>query len=365
MSGMRPIPRRQFQRLALAGVATIALPSARSAKQPPWGPGIKLSVQVSGDPSDEELQFVRQLGVEYVNIPGGAATGTYDNYLRLRQKVEATGLKVWNIGNSSVHNMEEVTLNLSGRDQKIEEYKQFLRNLARAGIFYTTYAHMGNGIWSTEPELGRGGSRARAFNLAKAERGNWAGKAFHAPLTHGRRYTEKEIWDNYVYFVKQVVPVAEELGMWIGIHPDDPPVPELGGVPRCIFSSFDGYRKAFEIAGSPHIGMCLCVGCWLEGGKLMGRDVVETIRYFGKQGKLFKIHFRNVHAPLPHFRETFLDEGYMDMYQVMRALREVDFSGAVIADHVSAMVGGRYAGTAHSIGYMKALLNRVNAELGG
>jgi len=357
--------RRQFHRLALAGAATTVVPSAPAAGLEKWPPGIKLSVQVSGDPTDEELQFVRQLGVEYVNIPGGGATATYENYARLRQKVEAAGLKVWNIGNSSVHNMEEVTLNLPGRDQKIEQYKQFLRSLARAGIFYTTYAHMGNGIWSTEPELGRGGSRARAFDLAKADKGNWAGRAFQAPLTHGRRYTEKEIWDNYTYFIKQVVPVAEELGMRIGIHPDDPPVPELGGVPRCIFSSFDGYRKAFEIANSPNIGMCLCVGCWLEGGKLMGRDVLETIRYFGKQGKLFKIHFRNVHAPLPHFRETFIDEGYMDMYKVMRALREVNFSGAVIADHIPSMVGGRYAGTAYSIGYMKALLNRVNAEFAG
>jgi mannonate dehydratase len=356
--------RRQFHRMALGGALAAVRPSA-PARRPPWPAGIKLSVQVSGDPGDEELQFVRQLGVSYVNIPGGAATGAYENYLRLRQKVEAAGLKVWNIGNSSVHNMEEVTLNLAGRDQKIEEYKQFLRNLARAGIFYTTYAHMGNGIWSTTPELTRGGARARAFDLAKADQGNWAGKAFPAPLTHGRRYTEKEIWDNYVHFIKQVVPLAEELGMWIGIHPDDPPVPELGGVPRPIFSSFDGYKRAFEIAASPNIGMCLCVGCWLEGGQLMGQDVVETIRYFGRQGKLFKIHFRNVHAPLPHFVETFMDDGYMDMYPVMRALREVNFSGAVIADHIPSMVGGRYSGTAFSVGYMKALLNRVNAELGG
>lgn len=356
--------RRHFGRLAAAALAAAA-PSAGAAKLPPWPPGIKLSVQVSGDPSEEELQFVRQLGVGYVNIPGGAATGAYENYLRLRQKVEAAGLKVWNIGNSSVHNMEEVTLNLPGRDRKIEEYLAFLRNLARAGILYTTYAHMGNGIWSTAPEQTRGGARARAFNLANADKGNWAGKAFQAPLTHGRRYTEKEIWDNYVYFIKQVVPVAEELGMRIGIHPDDPPVPELGGVPRPIFSSFEGYRKALEIANSPNIGMCLCVGCWLEGGKLMGRDVLETIRYFGRQGKIFKVHFRNVNAPLPHFVETFVDDGYLDMYKVMRALREVNFSGAAIADHIPSMVGGRYAGTAYSIGYMKALLNRVNAEVKG
>ncbi|NWG12346.1 MAG: mannonate dehydratase [Acidobacteria bacterium] len=360
------IGRREFGVRALTGAAAMLAPASfgGTPQTERNDAGIKLSVQLPTDPSGEDLQFVKQLGVGYVNIPTGGDMATYENFLRLRQKVEAAGLKVWNIGNSNVHNMEEVTLNLPGRDRKIEEYKSYLRNLAKAGIHYTTYAHMGNGIWSTDRELTRGGASARAFDLSKADRGVWAGKVFRGTLTHGRVYSKQEIWDNYTHFIKAVTPVAEELGIRIGIHPDDPPVPELGGVPRCIFSSFDGYRKAFEIADSPNVGMCLCVGCWLEGGKLMGKDVVETIRYFGRQGKLFKIHFRNVNAPLPHFVETFVDDGYMDMYKVMKALREVNFDGAVIADHVPAMVGGR-TGTAFTVGYMKALLERVNAEARG
>ncbi len=357
------IGRREFGMRAMSGTAAILASGSftKAAGIDQSNTGIKLSVQIPTDPSDEDLQFVTQLGVEYVNIPTGGDRATYENFLRLRQKVEAAGLKIWNIGNSNVHNMEEVTLNLPGRDQKIEEYKSYLRNLAKAGIRYTTYAHMGNGIWSTERELTRGGASARAFDLSKAERGVWAGKVFKGPLTHGRVYSRQEIWDNYTYFIQSVTPLAEELGIRIGIHPDDPPVPELGGIPRCIFSSFDGYKRAFEIADSPSVGMCLCVGCWLEGGKLMGKDVLETIRYFGRQGKLFKIHFRNVNAPLPHFVETFVDDGYMDMYRVMKALRDVNFDGAVIADHVPAMVGSR-TGTAFTVGYMKALVERVNAE---
>jgi mannonate dehydratase len=159
-----------------------------------------------------------------------------------------------------------------------------------------------------------------------------------------------------------VTPVAEEVGVRIGIHPDDPPVPELAGVPRCIFGNFEGYKRAFEIADSPNIGMCLCCGTWLEGGKLMGKDVLETIRYFGSRGKIFKIHFRNVNAPLPHFVETFVDDGYMDMYKVMRALREVNYNGVLIPDHIPEMIGGSRAGTAYSIAYMKALLKRANEE---
>lgn len=349
--------------VAAASAAVPTWPSERGATtKRPWPPGIKISVQLPQDPSDEDLTFVQQLGCSYVNIGGNASTCNYENYLRLKTKVESYSLKIWNISNGNVHNMEEVTLNLPGRDKKIEEYKNFLRTMAKVGIHYTTYAHMGNGIWSS-PERGatRGGAPARVFD-AKTARGVWNGKEFKGPLTHGRVYTEKEIWDNYEYFIKQVVPVAEEVGVFIGIHPDDPPVPMLGGVPRCIFGSFEGYKRALEIANSPNVGVCLCCGTWMEGGEVMGASVTEAIKYFGERGKLWKIHFRNVTAPIPYFTETFVDNGYTDMWKVMRALREVNFDGVAIGDHFPAMVGGNRVSVAYTIGYMKALLLRANAE---
>jgi mannonate dehydratase len=357
------IARRQFGRTILGTALSAAARSqTKSPLRRPWPPGIKISVQMPTDPSDDDLRFVLQLGARYVNIPTQGESATAENFIRLKNKVESAGLLVWNIGNSDVHNMEEVTLNLPGRDRKIEQYKQFLRNLGKAGLHYTTYAHMGNGIWSSpEPGMARGGARARTFNLATAT-GHWAGKEFKGPLTHGRVYTEKEIWDNYEYFIGQVAPVAEEQSIFIGIHPDDPPMPMLGGVPRCIFGSFEGYRRALEIANSPNVGVCLCCGTWLEGGDLMGMDVAGAIRYFGKLGKLWKIHFRNVSAPVPNFTEAFVDSGYMEMWKIMRMLREVQFDGVVIGDHFPAMVGGSRASVAYTVGYMKALLERANAE---
>ena len=360
--------RRGFLKLTTAAVAWVAagnpLRSAAAHKLEPLAPGIKISLQISTDASDEDLQFAQQLGVEYVNIPTGGDKATLENFVRLKQKVEAARLKVWNIGNSNVHNMPEVTLNLPGRDQKIEEYKTYLRNLAQAGIFYTTYAHMGNGIWSSQRETTRGGAPARAFNMDKNPKGYWGGKVFEAPLSHGRKYSKEELWENYTYFIKQVVPVAEELGMRIGIHPDDPPVPELAGVPRCIFGNFDGYVRALEIANSPNIGVCLCAGTWMEGGKQMGRDVFDAAKAFAKMNKLWKIHFRNVSAPIPYFVETFVDNGYTDMYKLMKTLHQVQFRGVVIADHVPGMVGGTRTGWAYSIGYIKALHTAVTAEKG-
>ena len=102
---------------------------------------------------------------------------------------------------------------------------------------------------------------------ARTSRACWDGKTWKEPLSHGRVFTKEEIWDNYTYFIKQVARVAEEDGVRIGIHPDDPPVPMLAGVPRCIFSNFDGYKRAMEIANSPNVGICLCCGTWLEGGR--------------------------------------------------------------------------------------------------
>jgi mannonate dehydratase len=319
-------------------------------------PGMKIAAQMSPEPSEEDLQFAKQMGVEYVVLWTSGETANYDYFASRRELFENAGLKIYGFGNGSVHNQDAIVLNLPNRDEKIEEYKRYIRALGKAGIPHTTYAHMANSVWSTEPEKTRGGAMARAFDLTKAQQ---------RPLTHERRYTEAEIWDNFTYFIKEAAPVAEEAGVMIGIHPDDPPGPDLGGIPRCIFSSFEGYKRALEIADSPNVGLCLCVGCWLEGGEQMGKDVLETIRYFGERGKIFKVHFRNVNKTLPHFVETFLDNGYMDMYRVMKGLREVDFKGVVIPDHIPQMTDNHRVGTAYTIGYMKALLQRANEEVGG
>ena len=351
--------RRTFARTLLGGAAFLS--GIRAAKRPldPLTPGIKISLQIPTDFTADDLSFAAQIGVQYVSIP--TSGGTYETFASFKQRVEAAGLKVANIGNMNVHNMPEVTLNLPGRDQKIEEYKQYLRNLGRAGIYYTTYAHMGNGIWSSTPEKTRGGAPARAFHEDSAK-GYWMSKTFEPPLTQGRKYTREELWENYTYFIRQVVPVAEETGVRIGVHPDDPPVPELGGVPRCIFGNFDGYVRALEIADSPNIGVCLCCGTWMEGGNLMGKDVFEAARAFAGMGKLWKIHFRNVTGPVPNFVETYVDDGYTDMKRLMRTLVDVDFRGILIADHVPAMVGDRRTGWAYSIGYIRALYDMARSS---
>ncbi len=320
-------------------------------------PGIQIGTQLPPSADEEDMQFARQLGVEWVMTSLPPEDHTLENYLALKKKFANHELKIYRLGNHSCHNMEEITLNLPGRDEKLKEYLNYIRLLGKAGIYYSTYAHMANGIWSSEPETIRGGAQGRALRLNKNPVGHWAGERWTEPLSHGRRYSNEELWDNYSFFIRQVAPVAEESGVYIGIHPDDPPVYNLGGIPRCIFGTFDGYKQALEIADSPNIGVCLCVGCWLEGGEQMGKSVTEALRYFSERKKLFKVHFRNVTAPLPEgFVETLLDAGYMNMYKVIQTLHETGYNGAVISDHVPRIIGGRKAAEAFSIGYIRALI---------
>lgn len=329
--------------------------------------GIQIAIQTSDQASDEDLQFFEQLGVEWAMVGiRNVENQTRDYYKHLVKRFGDRGIKIYRVANPSVHNVPEITLNLPGRDEKVEEFKQFIRNLGAAGIKYNTYAHMGNGIWSSGRTEGRGGMDARMLDIKDAV-GHWAGEIFSGELTHGRKYSEEELWDNYTYMIRQIAPVAEEEGVYIGIHPDDPPVYPLGGIPRCMFGTFDGYKRAMEIADSPNIGVCLCVGCWLEGGvEGMGNSPVDAIKHFAAQNQLFKVHFRNVTNPMPEpWSETLIDNGYQDMYEVMKALREVKFDGCIIPDHIPNMLGGPRVGTAYSIAYMRALVQAVNNEFGG
>jgi mannonate dehydratase len=315
-------------------------------------PKIKLAHRMSARPSAKEIAFFQQMGIEAATIWTTIEDANYDYMIATRRTLEEAGILLWNIGILDLHCDPTMVLGLPGFDEKVAQYKAYLRDLGRAGIGYTTYAHMANikmlPYYQTAVGETRGGIPTREFDMNLAK---------DLPLSHDRNYTADEIWETFVAFIREVIPVAEEAGVRIGLHPDDPPVPSLGGVAR-IFHHFEGYRRAVEIADSPNFGLCFCVGSWAEGGAETGKDVLEMIDYFGAQGRLFKIHFRNVDAPLPKFRETLVDDGYVDMAEVMWALHRTGFDGVLLPDHVP---GGGLDGphTAYTIGYMRALRRQV------
>src|SRR6187397_3373523 len=183
-------------------------------------PGKKSTIRIVMQPNArapvDTLTFYKQMGLEDVTVWTDPPNDNAEYYIGTKKHFADNGLNVYGMGNGSVHNQDKIVLNLPGRDEKVEEYKKHLRNLGKAGITYTTYAHMGNGIWDSGRSPVRGAS-AREFDENSPDaRGNWDGKVFSGPLSHGREFTPQEIWENYTHFIKQVAPVAEEAGVHIG-----------------------------------------------------------------------------------------------------------------------------------------------------
>jgi len=308
--------------------------------------------------TDDDLLFLKQIGLRWARVEFADVNTPFD-YLRATQERFARhGLRIY----SSVHpayRSLEIQLGRPGRDKDIETYRTFLRDLGRLEIPVASYDFHPANTYTTR-NVERRGYLAREFDLndfrTKVEKQRFE-----------REYSAEEIWDNYAYFMKAVLPVAEEAGVKLALHPDDPPLAKMNGVAK-IFTHYEGYRRAEQIAASsPNWGLTFCVGTWAEGGDRMGKSVLEMIRDFGRRGKIFEVHFRNVTSPLPKFVETFPDDGYLEMYQVMKALREVRFNGAAEPDHVPRLAGDQgllRAGTAYCLAYMRALLRRANHEVG-
>ena len=349
--------RRHFLRAGSAAAAAGLLKIGYSQTKTP---GIMVGMSFTDRPKDEDFALLSHNGIEAVSIWTGIANNNPDWMTGIRKRLEAHGVKIYNIGIIDLHCDPTMVLGTSGVETKIAQYKEYLANLGRAGIPYTTYAHMANiknqsipGFYATAMSKTRGNSPTREFDVEVAKK---------LPNSFDKEYPAEHVWKTFTTFIQAVMPVAEKSNVKIGLHPDDPPFSPLGGVAR-IFTNYDAYERAFQIANSPNFGVCLCVGTWGEGGKGMGRDPVEAALSFGRRKKLFKIHFRNVSSPLPKFQETFVDNGYMDMYKVMKALQKVDFHGIIIPDHVPGG-GPMYpqANYAYTLGYMKALRDRVVSE---
>jgi mannonate dehydratase len=339
--------RREF---GIAVGAALVNGSRLPATVRPQPPGIKLGSLAPAEPTDEDIAFFKQLGVDVVYCAVPSALNSLEGVLRIKKTYADAGLRVHNVRNLGVtNNQADIVLNRPARDEKIERYKRWLRTIGRAGFHYTiTNFNIAQIAISGFAEVR--GSRDRDFDLNAPDMG----------ILFGREYSHDEIWANLTYFLKQVVPVAEEEGVVIGLHPDDPPVPSLFGVAR-VLSTFDGCKKMLTITGSPNVALCLCCGTWAEGGKDMGIDPAGAIRYFGPRKQIYEIHYRNVSAPLPHFHETYVDDGYYDMYKIMKALVEVKYDGIVHLDHFVPMVNGNRTYEAFVMGYMRAMLQRARA----
>ena len=326
---------------------------------------MKVTVPVRIGNTDEELGFIRAMGVEHVELNIGP--DQIDSAL-LRAELDrlaAYGLTAVILSCSALQKNDVIDLNLKekdgkavSRDREIERFNRFVRVSADAGIHTVSVAWQPSGIKRTCHKAGehtRGGVSAFVDMEEIGSR----------PNDYGREYTEEEVWDNFRYFLEHVSETCRESGVRLALHPNDPPVPSLCGVASLIYNT-EGYRRAFAMDRDNVVGVKLCIGCWLEGGDRLG-DLMRDSRDFMEDDRIVSVHFRNVSSTLPVFEETLSEDGYGDMYAIMKQLAACGYEGPISIDHAfkgSPAMGGMLGAFAYPTGHMKGLLHAAEAELG-
>lgn len=319
---------------------------------------VKVQVPVSSDYTDEHLKFIKQMGVDNCFVMFTDQDSNYDGVNKFLERCRKAGLTVNDAGNAHIYKNPSIPLGRPDRDMWIDKFNDLNRIIANAGVKVGYITWDAGRVSTTKFDVGKKtrGSIGRVVNMEELYRHD---------LAFDRIYEEEEIWDNFKYFLERTLPVCEEIDMKLALHPNDPPVPTLEGFYNLIHSSAD-YRRAFEMAGnSPYLGMKMCCGCWLEGGPAFG-NLLEDIKYFVENKKVLIVHFRNVSSCGVRFEETLLEDGYMDMYQVMKQFVACGYDGVMHCDHVpefSAKHGGKDSSWAYSTGYMKALIHCAEKEL--
>jgi mannonate dehydratase len=338
---------------------------------------IRVAVGQFHDLTDERLRFAAQIGATGLQMNNPSLPGDEQweekDVRELVKRTEEYGLKFEAIENVPTHFYHKAMMGMDGRDEQIENYKSTIRAVARAGVPVLGYHFMPSSVWTTKRNAPtRGGAVARQFDMAVVEANadnldllrsfmpTTLGRASSMPLfgKDGPVITEDQMWSNYEYFIKAVLPTAEQEGIRLALHPDDPPVPMLGGVAR-LFYKPDNFKKAYDIAGkSKAWALDLCLGCCSEmpGGKA---NVTEMIEYFAPKGAIAYIHFRDVQGTVPNFTECFIGDGNYNPAEVIALLSKTGFDGFLLDDHVPKMDGDsdwNHRGRAHAIGYMQGLI---------
>ena len=349
--------RRSLFRVSCATAFASRLASAAPVIAEDDPSNIKVAHIINADVSDDFLLFCKQIGLKWARLMYHEDPHV-DKMRAIQKRFESFDIGIYSAAHYSYRSLK-LQLGQPGRDEDIETYRTFLRSIGELGIGVASYDFHPANTYTTN-HVTRRGYRAREFSV----------KAFREKVEKqrfDREYSAEDIWANYKYFMDAVLPVAKEAQVHMALHPDDPPLAKMNGVAK-LFVHYDGYKRAEEIAGdNPYWGLRLCVGTWMEGGDQMGKDVIGMIRDFGPRGRLWDIDFRNVTSPLPVFQETFPDEGYADMYQVIRALREVGYASGIVPDHIPQLTGDdreRRAGLAYCIACMKTWVRRANEEVG-
>ena len=323
--------------------------------------------------NDDALMLARQLGAEgfHFNTPPIAAADedywTVRALTWLKEYTEKFGLTLDMIENVPIRFMDKIILGLPGRDEQIENYIKTLRNMGQVGIPILGHHFCPTWAWRTSVTYPyRGGAAVSAFDRSLE---NTVPNAYAVSKSHMISMdpdavppTAEQLWANFTYFIRAVIPEAEKAGVKLITHPSDPPLPSVAGVER-IFISPDDFRKAEKIADNPAWGINFCMGTFSQrGGEAC---VMEMLREFVPKKRVHMVHFRDVQGTLENFHECFLGEGRFDPAKVMRALLDTGYDGLVLDDHVPYLTNDTrwgHTARAYTFGYLRGMASALNAR---
>jgi len=304
------------------------------------------------------LRRVKQLGVTGVSMAGldtgGLETWTDQSLKRHIDRASEADLELRNV---MFNPSSRVRFGDEGRDEDIETINQAIRIAGRQGLpvmEYNFYAHRVVEGYRVVP--GRGGSGLMDFNYRRVKD--------LPPLVGEREHSLSEMWDNVTYFLKAVIPVAEEANVRLALHPNDPPAPVSRGSGQ-IMSTLEGWKKFTDIIPSPFNGITFDCGVTKE----LGHDPVEVCRYFGQRDQINHVHFRNVVSRVPNldYTEVWIDEGQVDMFAVMSELVRQKYPRLIYPEHppvndadtefpFDGISATTYTGFAYTVGYARAMM---------
>jgi mannonate dehydratase len=331
-------------------------------------PKVKMKVGTQHGHTDAILRACAAFGVN--NICSGLPSAKVDEawsvdaLSRFRERVESFGVSLDMVplpmSSSEISKAELPAIYLDKspeRDRAIDQICELIRNCAKAGIMQVKYNFTLIGIPRSGTAKGRGPSRYSEFVFERAKQ--------DPPLTIAGKVDADTYWERITYFLEKVVPVAAEYKVKMGCHPQDPGVPKGTGWRGvdAVLGSPDGLKRFVSIKENPYHGLNFCQGTVSEQLEKPGEQIFDVIRYFGSRKKIFSVHFRNIEGGFLNFRETFIDNGSVDMLKAMRVYKEVGYDGMMMPDHVPQVEGVDSAqGFAYAFGYIKALIAAVSAE---
>lgn len=285
-----------------------------------------------------------------------------DSLWNLKKSMEQEGLALAAIENFDPCDWYDVLLDGPRKQEQMEYLKEIIRNVGEVGIPVFGYNFSLAGVWGHQRKMAaRGGADTAVFHAGEL--------ALNAPIPKGEVWnmtydanagpgfmlptTQEQLWQRVAYFLNEILPVAEQYGVTMAAHPDDPPMQQLRQTPRLVYKA-DLYDKLIGINTSKANQLEFCMGSIQE---MQDSNIYEAIQKYTKEKRIGYVHFRNVKGKVPDYEEAFIDDGDIDMRKAVGLFLEGGYDGVFIPDHTPLMCceNGWYAGMAYALGYMKAL----------